>query len=119
MTELHRLAADAAVVVAILLLAVVLLSLATGRLRRFGVDRLVLAGVAVVGLAGLAGLVLLASGHVPADPLHLVYGPVALLTLPVARYMARQGTERRRTLWMLLGSLVLAGVLLRLFMTGG
>lgn len=119
MPELHRLAAYAAVAVALLLLAIVLLSLATGRLRRFGVDRLVMLGMGVIGLAGLVGLVLLATGHTPADPLHLLYGPVAFVTLPVARYLARQGSERRRTLWMLLGSLVLCGVLLRLFMTGG
>jgi len=56
---------------------------AGGRDHRFAVDRLVLALVLVVALNDAVGGALIAGGRRPADPLHLVYGVAALVTVPV------------------------------------
>jgi hypothetical protein len=71
---------------------------------------------------GLGALRLL-GGDRPDDPLHLMYGLVALAILPVAaalgvRAERGRGPRRARYLWIAGGSLVLVGVLVRLIQTG-
>jgi len=112
-----------------LLLASVLSVLAARRSggamdHRFATDRLVLVLVGVVALNGLLGLLLLAAGSRPADPLHLLYGPAALVTVPVAVWLSRRGGRAstpvpgRRDAWMAVGAIALIGLAVRLFMTG-
>lgn len=91
--------------------------------HRFAVDRAVLAVLLVLAAAALVGLALLASGSRPADPLHLLYGPAALIAVPVAiwigaRASAGHASRLRRDFWTAGGGIVLIGLGLRLVATG-
>ncbi len=81
-----------------------------------------LATVVLVVLGALAaavlGLVLLAGGPGPGDPLHLVYGVIAVAALPVAVLAAAGRRPRTQSLVLLAGALVEVGVLVRLVQTG-
>ncbi len=94
-----------------------------GRDHRFAVDRAVLAVLVVLAAAGLIGIGLLLNGSYPADPLHLVYGPAALICLPVAIWVgahmsAGHASRLRRDIWTAGGGVVLLGLGLRLLATG-
>ena len=52
--------------------------------HRFAVDRAILATLLFLAAAGLVGIARLLAGSRPADPLHLLYGPAALISLPIA-----------------------------------
>ncbi len=80
-------------------------------------DRLQALVVALVVLAAAAGATLFALGQRPSDGLHVLYGGVALVLIPVARSY-RRGAGRRDSILMLLAMVVLGGVLFRLFSTG-
>jgi 4-hydroxybenzoate polyprenyltransferase len=92
--------------------------------HRFAVDRLLLLVVGLIAVNGIAGLLLLAGGSRPADALHLLYGPAALVTLPIGVWLSRRGRRlargaaSRRDGWLVAAVLVLLGLELRLFMTG-
>jgi peptidoglycan/LPS O-acetylase OafA/YrhL len=91
--------------------------------HRFAVDRALLAELVLLVAAGLVGMALLANGSSPADPLHLVYGPAAILCLPVAvvigaRASADRPSRLRRDAWTAGGGIVLVGLGFRLFATG-
>ncbi len=73
--------------------------------------------VVLIVLAATAGAALFAFGQRPSDGLHLMYGGVALVLIPLARSFL-SGPGRRDTLLMLLTVVVLGGVLFRLFGTG-
>jgi peptidoglycan/LPS O-acetylase OafA/YrhL len=83
------------------------------------IDRLIIATLGAVALAALAGAGVWVSQGPPADPLHLVYGALALIVLPVARYLGHAGSIRRRSGFVAVGCLVMAGVLYRLWTTAG
>lgn len=95
-----------------------------GRLdHRFAVDRAVLATVFVLAAAGLVGIALLIAGSRPADPLHLVYGPAAIVSVPVAimigsRASTSGASRLRRDVSTTAGGIVLLGLALRLLATG-
>lgn len=75
------------------------------------------AAAGLIGLQVVIGALLFATGRRPQTLLHLVYAAAALATMPVARALARgsQGNAR----WYQLGAtLLLLGLLLRLFGTG-
>jgi hypothetical protein len=99
------------------LTAVSLAGVATRRWNRLLGDRLVLAVLAATGLASLAGVLLAVTTRPPSDALHLIYGVVAFLMLPIARYIGRSGSARRRAGWLAAGSLVLLAVYARLLQT--
>jgi hypothetical protein len=92
--------------------------------HRFAVDRLVLAVVAIVALNAVLGGLLFATGAHVADPLHLLYGPAALVTAPIGWWFGgrtRAGavtTRIRRDVWVAASAAVLLGIELRLFATG-
>jgi hypothetical protein len=91
--------------------------------HRFAVDRAVLAVLVLVAAAGLVGIALLIDGSRPADPLHLVYGPAALVCLPVAIWLGARpavgaGSRLRRDVWTAGGGIVLLGLAWRLLATG-
>lgn len=97
----------------------------TGRAdHRFVVDRIVLGLLAAVGTAELLGLIVLAGGSGPSDPLHLLYGVVALVAIPIAWAFAGRAASvgpmarTRRDAWLAVAAAVMLGVELRLFMTG-
>lgn len=127
-TVVHNLLGLASIAGSLTLVAAAVWSVFAGRHsaghsdHRFAVDRAVLAALLLVGAAGLVGLVLLIIGSRPADPLHLVYGPAALISVPVAIWIGRAspaGRSRvRRDIWTAAGGIVLFGLGLRLVATG-
>ena len=118
MTDIHRVLAIASLGLALLGLA---WSIAMA-VRRQPSTRayLVLAGV-VMGaalLTGALGVLLLGTSHSPNDSLHLVYGLVSFVALPIAAVFAVGRSPRGQAVVMSLGWLVEVGVIVRLFQTG-
>ncbi len=109
----------------ITVVAVALLALTAGaglarrRLHRVLLDRLVLVILAASAIGGISGIVLLATGARPTEPLHLLYGAAAPVVVGIARALGRRPEPRQRAGWLLVGALVTGGVLLRLWATGG
>jgi hypothetical protein len=113
----HGFLADVAVaVVAVALLwCLILAVLARPGGRWFDrLQRVVTLSIAVAAAVGVIAFVL---GARPDDGLHLLYGGLAVIILPVARSF-RSGESRRDALLMLAGCALLGGVLYRLFTTG-
>jgi predicted permease len=128
-TAVHSLLGSAAIAMSLAVVGAALWSViaamrSDGRSdHRFAVDRAVLAVLLVLAAAGLVGMALLMSGLHPADQLHLVYGPAAIISVPVAIWIgARASSGRasrlRRDAWTAGGGIVLLGLGLRLFATG-
>ena len=126
---LHVILAVAAAAASLVVVAAAIWSALAGRRsggrqdHRWAVDRAVLAVLGGVFAAGLVGAVLLVTGSRPADPLHYLYGPAALIALPVAIWIGARATPAgssrvRRDVWTAAGGLVLLGIVLRLFATG-
>lgn len=63
--------------------------------------------LAAVVLQGVAGISLLIAGQRPADGLHVMYGPLTLITLPLALLFTR-GAAPRREAWILVAGFVVA-----------
>ena len=128
MRDLHHLLAILVVIATVTLLAAggwsAFATRRSGGTRdhRFAVDRLVLAVVGLVLANGLVGLVLIGTDGRPADALHLLYGPAALVTLPVGVSLSRRASARavarRSDAWLVVATIVLLGIELRLFATG-
>ncbi len=118
MTDFHASGAlGLAVVDAFVLAAAIALGLGARAARRW-LDRAILVALVLAGINAITGLVMLASGSRPSDLLHVVYAAAALIVLPVARWAGRRPEPGRRAMWVAAGSLVLAGILLRLGQTG-
>ncbi len=116
LVEAHRLLAILVALGAGLVVILVVLGEVTHRPMRFARDRAIL-GVFVLVLVGAAlGLVLLVTGPGPDDALHLLYAAVAVLVLPVARFL--EPLARRRSLALGVAGVALALLVLRLFQTG-
>jgi hypothetical protein len=113
---LHLLVAILVAICGGLLTAIVVAGSVLGWDVRFPRDRAILAALALTTLGIALGLVILATGGRPADPLHLLYAGVALVLLPVVRFWDRLAGHRALAVG--LGGLVLAGLVLRLFQTG-
>jgi hypothetical protein len=91
--------------------------------HRTALDRAVLLAWGTAASAGIVGVILLLTGSRTADPLHLIYGPAALIALPIAvwfgwRTPSADGSRVRRDLWTAAGGVVLLGILFRLYATG-
>jgi heme A synthase len=87
-------------------------------LRRQWLDRAILATIVLVAIDVLVGLALLVTGARPVDPLHFLYAVLALAALPVARFWGGRRRGPRAGL-ILLGAVVLVGLIVRLYQTGG
>ncbi|HTG40318.1 MAG TPA: hypothetical protein VK697_01770 [Methylomirabilota bacterium] len=130
MTDAHQFLARVVVAATIAILLASLWSVIAGRRsegrvdHRFAVDRLVLLVVALIAANEIVGSFLLAGGSGPADVLHLLYGPAALVTLPIGVWLSRRGRGHahgavsRVDGWLVVAAVVLLGIELRLFMTG-
>jgi hypothetical protein len=68
---------------------------------------------------GVAGLIVLGTGHRPHDGLHYLYGAVLVLTLPGAYFFGDNAKERRDSLIFGLAGLFLIGIAIRGITTGG
>jgi len=62
---------------------------------------------AAVVLQGIGGISLLLAGQRPAEGLHVLYGPLTLVSLPLTLLFAR-GTAPRREAWILTAGFVVA-----------
>lgn len=115
----HRELAVAIVLVA--LLGTIWAVYGASRLRSGG--RLGLYGSAatvVVALQAVFGIVLAALGARPQDGLHFVFGPLTLLALPGARWIATGPHSQRARAWTIAaGWAVTLGLTLRAVGTGG
>jgi hypothetical protein len=118
-STLHFWAALVAIGVDLVLVVVTVIGVATRQWNRLVGDRLVLAALGATGLAALLGAGSVVTSRPPSDALHIVYGVVALAVLPIARYIGRAGSDRRRAAWLALGSAVQLAVFVRLLQTGG
>jgi hypothetical protein len=130
MTDAHQMLARLVVAATIALLFACVWSTISARRsagrvdHRFAVDRLLLLVVGLVAVNGIAGLLLVAADSRPADVLHLLYGPAALITLPIGVWLSRRGRDvasaapARRDGWLAAATILLLGIELRLFMTG-
>ena len=100
MTDLHRIVALAIIAATAGLLVAAAWSVVAGhrsggrRDHRFAMDRLVLIVEALVLVNAALGATLAATGLRPSDSLHLLYGPAAMLTLPIGWALGARG---RRT----------------------
>lgn len=74
--------------------------------------------VGAVAVAAVVGLLLLVTGSAPADPLHLVYGALALVALPGAALVAAGRPVRQQAIVLCVGAVVLLILVVRLFQTG-
>ena len=124
MTEAHQLAAIAVIGVTVVQLSVASWSWFSARGsggtrdHRFAVDRSLLVLEGLIGLSLVLGLILLAAGRRPADPLHFLYAVVALVTVPAGGWWGGGGGRRRRDAWVAVFAVVLLGIEARLLMTG-
>lgn len=71
----------------------------------------------VLALAALAGVGTAVADGPPGDPLHIVYGVLAVAALPGAAVIARGRTERAETVVWAIAGVVLVILVLRLFQT--
>jgi hypothetical protein len=113
----HAVLAWLAAAAALATLAAAIAAIAGVRGSRLWLDRAILVLVVAVLGTSLVGLTLPPPGRMPSDPLHVLYGVVALVALPIARYAGR-GSPRLTGRYTLVGSAFVIAVMLRLFMTG-
>lgn len=118
MSELHRLAGQLALALAVVMLAWSLVLLALrGEPGRLFAANLVWLGLAIVASAGIGALMLLAGGS-PREGLHLLYGVLAVGALPATLLLVEGRPPRQRSAILAIAGLVLVILLLRLFETG-
>lgn len=84
----------------------------------FFVGGVVWAGLALV-LTALAGIAVALTDHPPRDPLHIVYGLLAVAALPGAAVVARGRVGPAQAVVWAIAGIVLVILVLRLFQTGG
>lgn len=119
--QVHGWLAIATAVIAVVVVVVGALAglgiLTPGRGRRW-MDRGLLALIALVAGASVAGVVVLVLVGPPGEWLHLVYAAAALWAVPVARAIAGARASTRIGWWVAAGGLVTLAALLRLWGTG-
>jgi hypothetical protein len=119
MDGLHAGLAVVTGIAVVLLLAASVAAAAGWSGGRVWLDRAVLVQAVAALVAVGSGLLVLASGARPADPLHFLYAVVLAGFALTLRAAAGTRPTRRVGGWLVLGSLVVGGVLVRAFMTGG
>lgn len=73
----------------------------------------------MVALAGLVGIAVALGERPPHDPLHIVYGILAVGALPGTAIVASGRVGRDRAVAWAIGGIVLLILVMRLFQTGG
>jgi hypothetical protein len=76
------------------------------------------AGLAIV-VSALAGTVVALANHPPRDPLHIVYGLLAVSALPGAALLSRGRVGPAQAVVWAIAGIVVVILVLRLFQTGG
>jgi hypothetical protein len=118
-TVVHGWLAVLAVVAAGAIVVASVLAVLGLRVTRTLLDRLLIGLLLTAGSAAILGPVIWTAGRPPADPLHALYGALAVLAFPLARAAGGRRPAPVVARWLLLGGLVTLGALLRLWMTGG
>jgi hypothetical protein len=123
---LHAMAAvhgSLSILAAVALVAMLAVAAATwaGAMRTHRwLDRSILAQAVSAALAAAAGvLVAIASGRLPTDPLHVVYGAVLVVGPVTGRYAARTQSSVRLGRSMTLIGVLAMGILVRALLTAG
>jgi hypothetical protein len=130
-TAAHQTVAWIGVVLTAGVLAVAIWSALAGRRsrgaadHRFAVDRGLLAATAAIFVDVLIGLALIVGGDRPTDPLHLLYGVLAVVALPIGWLLGGRAASGavtpprlRRDTWIGVAAAILLAIELRLFLTG-
>ncbi|MFL5768663.1 MAG: hypothetical protein ACJ765_01140 [Chloroflexota bacterium] len=118
MGGLHAAAAVVSAGTVALLLAASLAATVGWSRGRLWLDRAIAVQVVATLAAVASGLLVLADGSRPAEALHFLYA-IVLAGLPLGlRAIAGRWPTRRVGTWLVLGSLVAGGVVIRAFMTG-
>lgn len=73
----------------------------------------------VVGLTAALGVAVAIADQLPRDPLHIVYGALAVGVMPGAAIIAGGRTGPRQTVVWAIAGIVLVVLILRLLQTGG
>jgi hypothetical protein len=115
---IHESLAILAIAFALACLAIALIAWASGRPYRIVIDRLILLGLLALTPAVVTGGAIALLRRPPPDPLHFLYAVAVFVPLPLARYLGRSGSLRRRGGYVALGAFVTLGLLVRLFQTG-
>lgn len=119
MPDLHGLAAQLALVLAVIG-AVWVTVLALARREAGSVVLGLLVWVAgIVALAGLLGIVVALTAGPPGDALHVLYGLLAVATLPGAALVARGRAPRQQVIVLAIALVIQVILVVRLFQTGG
>ena len=84
--------------------------------RAFEAFQAAIVSALVVG--AVSGVILLAAGGGPAEPLHLVYATIAVAAIPAARSFAGRGGPRAQQIAVAAAFTVLGFMVYRLFATG-
>jgi hypothetical protein len=119
LTQIHGLVAQVALVVAVLVTVYAVALAATKRAPTpsfFGA--VVWAGLVTVA-AALGGIAVAVTDHPPRDPLHILYGLLAITVLPGAVLLARDRVGTARSVAWAVAGMVLVLLLVRLFQTAG
>jgi heme A synthase len=74
--------------------------------------------IALFALQVAIGLVLVATGHEPQQPLHWFYGAATLLTLPLAMFVGKRQGHREEQIWLAGGAVMTLLFALRAIATG-
>jgi hypothetical protein len=115
----HGLAAQVALVLALVMAgSATVLALTRRGLGSFFIAGTLWAGL-VVGAAAVLGIGVAITDHVPRDPLHIVYGALAVGVVPGAALLASGRTDARRAVVWAIAGIVLTILVMRLFQTGG
>ncbi|MGH7608445.1 MAG: hypothetical protein ACREOD_00650 [Candidatus Dormibacteria bacterium] len=115
MTELHQKLAFALIVLGLAGALWCLLDLRRQNSATGGVRAFLVLSWALILVQDLLGVVLLAQGHRPAhdELLHIMYGVLSALVLPVAWGISARSSARHEAMVLGLGSLLFAGLTFR------
>lgn len=119
MASLHLLAAQLALVLAVIGATWLIVLAATRRSAGTMVYGALLWLVLAIGVAGLAGIVIALTSQPPSDPLHVLYGALAAAALPGGALIARDRPAGQQTTVLAITLIVLVILVVRLFQTGG
>lgn len=72
-----------------------------------------------IAAGALAGIAVALGEHPPGDPLHVIYGVLAVAALPGAAVIARDRPGAARAVVWAIGAIVVLILVFRLFQTGG
>ncbi len=118
MDAIHRLLAWAAIVGVVAGIGWSAYLAVTRRDGGSGFERFQASAVALLIVAGVSGLLMLATGARPTDGLHLLYAAIAVALIPLARSFLGGAGGRRAGALLLVAFVVLGALVYRLFATG-